>query len=130
MRILVVDDDYVSRTKLKKLLNEFGDCDVAPDGEIALKMFEKSHEESVPYALISLDIAMPGMQGQDVLKKIREYESRQKVEEEDWVKVLMVTVKNEIKSVSTSYYEGCEGYLVKPVNREKLEDALKEMKFI
>ena len=76
MRVLVVDDDYVSRTKLKALLTSLGgDCDALPDGEMVIKMFEKAHEESVPYDLITMDVEMPGMSGQEVVQKIRESES-------------------------------------------------------
>ena len=40
MRILVVDDDFVSREKLKAILAPYGDVESAEDGEAAVRMFE------------------------------------------------------------------------------------------
>ena len=129
MRILVVDDDYVSRVKLKALLSKYGECDSAPDGKTALHLFEKAHAESVPYNLISLDIDMPDMRGQEVLRKIREWEEKNKVKFSQEVKVLMITVMDDAPDVVSSFKEGCESYLNKPITPEKIENALQNMVF-
>ncbi|MBN1270081.1 MAG: response regulator [Kiritimatiellae bacterium] len=116
MRILVVDDEYVSRTKIKAILSAYGDCDVAPSGEIALDMFKKAHEESLPYGIITLDIKMPGMDGQQTLMAIRNWEKeRECFKTKTEAKVLMVTILNDRDSVMASFRENCDGYLIKPV---------------
>ena len=79
MRILIVDDDFVSRTKLEALLSEYGDCDAAEDGHQSLDMFEQAHGQSANYDLITMDIDMPGMSGHEVLSKIREWEEAHEV---------------------------------------------------
>jgi len=128
MRVLVVDDDYVSRSKLKAVLSSFADCDAAPDGEIALKMFQKAHEESVPYDLITMDIDMPGMSGQDVIQQIRQWEHEHQVcQQGKEAKILMVTVKSDPRSIVTSFRDGCEWYLIKPVTKEKVLDAFERV---
>ena len=124
MRILVVDDDYVSRTKLKSLLSAYGDCDAVPNGEIALQMFEKAFKESVPYNLITMDIEMPDLSGQEVVHSIRQWELENKVKPSQQVKILMITIKNDVNDIMSSFKEGCEWYLTKPVTPENLREAL------
>ena len=127
MRILVVDDDYVSRSKLAALLAPYGQCDSSPNGEIALKLFEEAQKELAPYELVTMDIEMPGMNGEEVVKQMRKVEESLQVPTLDSVKILMVTVKHALKDVSASYYHGCNGYLIKPTTPEGLREALAEI---
>jgi two-component system chemotaxis response regulator CheY len=130
MRVLIVDDDYVSRSKVKALLNSHADCDVAPDGDIALRMFVKAHEDLCPYDLITMDIDMPGMNGKEALQKIREWERIHKAYQTETVaKVLMVTVRKAPEDIVVSFREGCEWYLIKPVTPESLRNALARIDF-
>ena len=125
MRILIVDDDYVSRTKLKALLSAYGDCDTVPNGAMAVEMFTTAHAENVPYDLISMDVNMPGNRGQDVVKQIRDWEDQNRIPQQGKeVKVLMVTVMNTAQDIVSSFRQGCEGYLVKPVTPDSLRKAL------
>ena len=73
-RIFAVDDDFVSRVKLKNLLTPYGDCDAIPTGEMALEMVCYAHKEGVQYDLVTMDISMPGMTGIEVNEKIRDFE--------------------------------------------------------
>jgi len=131
MRILVVDDDYASRLKLKVLLGPYGDVDGASDGEQALLMFSKAHDEGIPYKLITMDIGLPDMAGQEVVREIREYEDHHRRHLADSIaKILMVSVKEDAKNVVSSFRWGCEGYLVKPVTEEKLDGTLKAVELL
>ncbi|MFH0881024.1 MAG: response regulator [Lentisphaerota bacterium] len=125
MRILIVDDDYVSRSKLKALLSKYGDCDVVPNGDLALEMFRCAHAEAIPYDLISMDVNMPGDKGQEVVRKIRNWEAEHRIPQTAIeVKILMVTVVNDPHDITLSFRQGCEGYLIKPITPEKLKEAL------
>ncbi len=125
MRILIVDDDFVSRAKLGALLCDYGVCFVAGDGHQALDMFEKAHDQSVNYDLITMDIDMPGMSGHEVLSRIREWEEAHHVYQQGHcAKVLMSTSLQSRTDIVSSFREGCEGYLRKPVTPEKLAEAL------
>ena len=130
MRFLVVDDDYVSRTKLKALLFAYGDGDAVPSGDIALRMFQIGHDEKVPYDLITMDIDMPGLKGQDVVKKIWQWEESREIYMTDQVKILTVTVKNDSENIISSFKEGCDGFLIKPATPEKLRQALAKMSIV
>ena len=128
MRTLVVDDDYVSRVKLKSLLLKYGDCDAVANGKMAIEMISLAHAEKVPYDLVTMDIEMPGMKGQEVIKQIRDFSGQLVAVKK--LKILVVTVKTDLHNVSTSYYEGSDGYLVKPTTPVNLEDQLKKIGLI
>ena len=128
MRILVVEDDYASRVKLKVLLSTYGDVDSASDGELALQMFDKASREGVHYDLITMDIGLPDMRGQEVVLQIRALERDRKAHlSGSEAKILMVTGMTDYKNVSASFQEGCEGYIVKPVNPESTQEALAKL---
>lgn len=131
MRILIIDDDYISRSQVKALMMGYGDCDIAPNGEIALLLFDAAHKEGVPYKLITVDVDMPGMNGQKVVNEIRLREdslsaSTNQVE----AKIIMVSSMDDGKNIMTSFRQGAEGYLVKPITPEKLKSTLDEIEIM
>jgi PAS domain S-box-containing protein len=67
MRILIVDDELVSREKLRKIMDTFGQCVVVESGEDALQVATSQD----PPGLILLDIIMPGMDGYEVCKRLK-----------------------------------------------------------
>jgi two-component system, chemotaxis family, chemotaxis protein CheY len=121
MRILIVDDDYISRSQLKALLAPYGDCDSAPCGRIGLDLFEAALKEEAPYEFITLDIDMPEMSGHDVITRIREHERLEHTAE---AKILMISGLKDHGNVVSSFREGCEGYLIKPVTPAGITDSL------
>ena len=125
MKILIVDDELISREKLKVLLSKTGRCDVANSGMQAYDMFCRAFETGAGYDLITLDFNMPILSGPEALQKIREFEIGNGVKTRDkWAKVIMVTARNDHKSMISSYKSGCEGYLTKPFNNEDVQKAL------
>lgn len=127
MKILIVDDDSIARAQVKSLLSKYGDCDSSPNGEIALAMLKAAAEEKAPYNLITIDIRMPKMSGQELLKHIRSYESEKKIQPKDAVKAIMITASEDFADVKSSYQEGCEYYCVKPVTQDKIDEIMAEM---
>ncbi len=67
MRILIVDDELVSREKLRKIMDTFGQCIVVENGADALRVATSQN----PPDLILLDIMMPGMDGYEVCKRLK-----------------------------------------------------------
>ena len=63
MRILVAEDDRLSRVFLKKFLVRYGECDVAVDGIEALDCFMDAVKQKKPYDLLCLDFMMPRVDG-------------------------------------------------------------------
>ncbi len=126
MRILIVEDDFVSRRILETLLTPYGQCHTAVDGEEAVRSFRMAHEESAPYDLICLDIMMPNMDGQEALKQIRGIEKDIGLKSPEEVKVVMVTALDDPKSVVEAYYRGgATSYIVKPIEKDKLLDEIR-----
>jgi len=127
VRILIVDDDYVTRAKLKAILSDHGDCDAAPNGGLALSMLEDALNDAHPYELVTMDVDMPGMTGEEVVREIRRREwnwAKRMSRPASEAKILMVTVRRDSQTVLASFRRGCEGYLTKPVTPDKLRDAL------
>ena len=72
LRVLVVDDDDAVREVAREMLDALG-CDVtsANTGKQAIELVETAAQSANPFALIFLDIGMPGMTGVEVHKKLR-----------------------------------------------------------
>ena len=121
MKILVVDDEAVSREKLMLLLSVYGECDSADKGETALEMFKRARSENRPYGLITMDVEMPGMSGKDVIAQMREIE---RTPPEHRAKILMVTITADVWTVLSSFKIGCDGYIIKPFTEEKVKEVL------
>jgi two-component system chemotaxis response regulator CheY len=131
MKFLVVEDDFTSRLVLQKMLLPYGLCDTAVNGLEAVKAFELAHEEGVPYDLIFLDIMMPEMDGKEALKIIRQKEQEMGIIPKDEVKIVMVTALDTAQDVIEAYYKGgCTSYLVKPIDKKKIINALKVFGFV
>jgi len=128
MKILVVEDDFGSRRMMQKLLEPYGDVDVVVDGEEAVEAFKMAWEESTPYDMIFMDIMMPKMDGHEALKRIREQERDMGIKADDDVKVVITSVLEDPKNVIEAYFGGsATSYLIKPIDREKLEDELERL---
>ncbi len=128
MKMLVVEDDFGSRRMMQKLLEPYGDVDVVVDGEEAVEAFKMGWEESAPYDVVFMDIMMPKMDGHEALKRIREQEKDLGVKSNDEVKVIITSVLEDPKNVIEAYFGGsATSYLIKPIDREKLEDELERL---
>jgi len=128
MRILIVEDDFISRNVLQHILANFGLCDIAVDGEEAVEAFKIAWKESKPYDLICMDIMMPVLNGHEALIQIRAIEKRMRLDSSAQAKVVMTTALGDKRNVSDAFYKGgASAYFVKPINRDEL---LKELKVL
>jgi two-component system chemotaxis response regulator CheY len=130
MRILIVEDDLTSRLLLKKMLEPFGICDVAVNGKEATQAFGMALESGEDYTLVCMDIMMPEMDGQAALKAIRKLEEESRCPPSRAAKIVMTTALRDIENVSSAFRELCDGYLVKPIARDKLIALLKDLDVI
>jgi two-component system response regulator AtoC len=110
-RILVVDDEEVVRRSYARILGEM-DCDAqaASDGEQALQAMAQR-----PFDVVLLDLRMPGAQGLDILKTIKE---RWPASE-----VVIITGYPTFESARTALRLGACDYLAKPPEADALVEA-------
>lgn len=102
LRVLVVDDEVSLRELLSEVLTDDGyDVATAGTAEEALRLFSED-----PFPLVISDIRMPGMNGIDLLKKI-------KAEKED-TQVVIITSHASLDTAVTALREGAYDYLIKP----------------
>ncbi|CQR74247.1 Response regulator MprA [Sporomusa ovata DSM 2662] len=127
MRILVAEDDMVSRKFLSKFLSQYGECDLTVDGLEALDAFLLSLKDNNPYDLICLDIMMPKVDGVKVLKTIRQLERQNGVLPEKHAKVIMVTALGETNYVQQSFELGCDAYAAKPIDIDQLVKVMEKL---
>ena len=126
MKALIVDDDFTSRNLLQKILSPYGEVDIAANGVEAVEAFSKALAQEQPYKLICMDIMMPGMNGIEALKRIRDIERQKNISGKDESLVVMVTALDDQKSIIESYYKsGANSYITKPIDRKLFLEMLK-----
>jgi len=130
MKSLVVEDDFAARKLMQRWLSQVSDCDIAVNGIEAVDAFNEALKEGVPYDLVCLDIMMPQMDGHQALEAIRQIESEQGIVGLDSVKVIMTTALDDSKHVLGAFREGCEGYIVKPIEKQKLLTEMEKLGLI
>ena len=126
MRILLAEDDFVTRKFMTGFLSKYGECDVTVDGMEAVDAFMMALEDDAPYDLVCLDIMMPVMDGYQALMGIRNLEAERKIPREKQAKIIMTTALNDEKNVKMAFDLGCTVYSGKPIDQEKFELVLKK----
>lgn len=130
MKILIAEDDFVSRKLLLKILRPYGQCDVAVDGAEAILAFKMAWSEGTPYDLILLDIMMPKYDGHHVLKEIRRIETDKGIQGLDGAKVIMTTALDDARNIIEAFRSQCEAYLTKPIDRDRVINQLVSLDLI
>jgi len=129
VKILIADDQAVSRELMVKMLTGIGNIEVFATGQEAVKSFERALEASEPFQLMILDVSMPGMSGIDLLKSVRSFEHKHKIKKPDQVKVLMLTSYSDKETVISCYMAGCDDYAIKPFNSHVFIEKIKKLGF-
>ncbi len=123
--MLVVDDTLLSRQLMTHALKTYGEIEIAVNGEEAIEAFELAWKDKSPFDVIFMDIMMPEMDGREALRRIRDWEDKNKVI--DPVKVVMSTALGDKDNVLSSFKEGAEYYLVKPIELNRLYDIMSQL---
>jgi len=127
MKILLAEDDFVTRKFMSSFLSKYGNCDVTVDGMEAVDAFLMALEDEEPYDLVCLDIMMPVMDGYQALQGIRNLEKERNIPADQAVKVIMATALNDEKNVKMAFDLGCTIYTGKPIDQDRFEMALKKL---
>lgn len=130
MKSLIVEDNYTSQYLLQKLLEPYGPFHLARDGQQAVQAVLGALGKEEPFDLICLDIMMPTMDGQEALRRIREIEAERGVAPADRAKIIMITALADRANVVRSGVQGCDRYLLKPIDKKQMLDALQKLGLI
>jgi len=104
--LLVVDDDPVIRSMLKKALEKQSyDVVEAPNGSEAVELFQEIRPD-----LVLLDVLMPMMNGYEACEAMRRYDPENKVP------VIMLTGLDDLASVDRAFDAGSTDFITKPIN--------------
>jgi DNA-binding response OmpR family regulator len=103
IRVLIIDDEYKTLELLGMRLSQDGfEVTTATTGEAGLKLAYETHPDA-----ILLDIMMPGMDGFNVCRRLREVSD---------AVIMLVTVKGDSDDVIRGLHSGADDYIVKPYN--------------
>ncbi len=115
MRILVVEDERkVAEMVSRGLRAARYAVDIAPDGQAGWAMVN-----TYPYDLVILDLSLPGIDGLELLRRIRRTDAR--------VPVLILTAKDATASKVENFEAGADDYLTKPFAFAELEVRVKSL---
>ncbi|MBI4798134.1 MAG: response regulator [Desulfarculus sp.] len=127
LRILIAEDESVSRQVLMKHLSPLGQVDLALDGHQAVEAVFASLRAGQGYDLICLDILMPNLDGRAALTAIRDLEEQNGLPLGHGAKIVMTTALRDAGSILGSFGQACDAYLAKPVTKEGLFKQLKAL---
>ena len=115
MRILVAEDDPVTRRILEATLSRLGwDVIPAPDGDAAWRILENLEGKNAP-ELAVLDWMMPGMTGVEICRKLRGTPGF------ELMYVILLTSRSEKEDIAAALAAGANDYITKPFDPIELE---------
>ncbi|MDF1615464.1 response regulator [Desulfurivibrio dismutans] len=114
-KILIVDDEYAFCKSLKQYLDKLGyQAMVATNGEHALDLIREEAPE-----LMTLDIRMPGINGYEVLNKVRHLAPE--------MRVVVVTAVDVPRMEEMLEHSGAHAVVHKPINLEELRRVIDKL---
>lgn len=114
-KILIVDDHEVVRDGLKNILTSLDNISIAGEagnGEDAVKMYS-----SLKPDLVIMDISMPGMNGIEATRVIKEKDPD--------ARILILTMHDNQEYLNQIIRSGAKGFILKNTDKEELLDAVK-----
>lgn len=117
IKVMIVDDHSLIREGLKQLLEFDGSIEVVGEASNGIECLEKI--DSVHPKVLLLDINMPEKNGIEVLKEMKEKESP--------IKVLILTVHNELEYLTQAVDIGVDGYILKDSESSELKKAIQSV---
>lgn len=128
MRILVVEDEKISRTYLQKIAGMYGECDIAEDGAVADEKIRRAFENDDRYDLVFLDIMLPKLTGHSILQLIRAYEKDYGTEPNERTAVVITSAMRDSENVKKAYDNMADEYIVKPLFKNKIEEVIEKFR--
>jgi CheY-like chemotaxis protein len=122
LSVLVAEDNEINALLMRSLLTRLGHhAVITTNGEAALESWLAAKSAGAPYDLILMDIQMPRLDGIETTKRIRTREAGQPGRP---TPILALTANTLVEDRYACFEAGMDGFLVKPLDRDKLVDAL------
>src|SRR5207248_116429 len=107
---------------MRSLLTRLGHrAVIATNGEAALESWLAARSAGTPYDLILMDVQMPQLDGIEAAKRIRTHEASGAGRR---TPILALTANTLVEDRYACFEAGMDGFLIKPLDRDKLEEAL------
>jgi PAS domain S-box-containing protein len=122
LSILVAEDNDINALLARALLVRLGHRPtIAGNGEAAVESWAAARAAGVPYDLILMDVQMPGMDGLEAARRIRATEADAPGKP---TRIVALTANAQTEDRAACLAAGMDGLLVKPLDRERLREAL------
>src|SRR4051794_1000766 len=122
LSVLVAEDNEINALLMRSLLTKLGHrVVIAINGEAALESWLGAASAGTPYDLVLMDIQMPQLDGIETTKRIRAHEAAKGGYH---TPILALTANTLVEDRYACFEAGMNGFLIKPLDREKLEEAL------
>jgi PAS domain S-box-containing protein len=122
LSVLVAEDNEINALLMRSLLTRLGHhAVITTNGEEALESWLAATSAGTPYDLVLMDIQMPQLDGIETTKRIRRLEASQPGRQ---TPILALTANALVEDRYACFEAGMDGFLIKPLDREKLADAL------
>jgi len=122
LSILVAEDNEINALLMRSLLTKLGHrVVIAVHGEAALESWLAANSAGTPYDLVLMDIQMPQLDGIEATKRIRAHEATIGGYH---TPILALTANTLVEDRYACFEAGMNGFLIKPLDREKLDEAL------
>ena len=121
LSVLVAEDNEINALLMRSLLTRLGhQVVITTDGEEAVESWLAAKSAGAPYDLVLMDIQMPRLDGIEATKRIRINEAAPGRR----TPILALTANTLAEDRHACFEAGMDGFLVKPLDREKLTEAL------
>jgi PAS domain S-box-containing protein len=122
LSVLVAEDNEINALLMRSLLTRLGhQAVITTNGDEALESWLAAKSAGAPYDLVLMDIQMPQLDGIETTKRIRAREAGQPGRR---TPILALTANTLVEDRYACFEAGMDGFLIKPLDREKLVDAL------
>ena len=122
LSVLVAEDNEINALLMRSLLTRLGHhAVITTNGEAALESWLAAKSAGAPYDLVLMDIQMPRLDGIETTKRIRAREAGQSGRP---TPILALTANTLVEDRYACFEAGMDGFLIKPLDRDKLAEAL------
>ena len=117
IRIVVADDHAIVREGLKRIVSSINDMEVA--GEAADSAEVMQHVRTLAFDVLMLDLSMPGRSGMELIRQVHA--------EKPKLRILVLSMHQELQYAVRSIKSGASGYLTKESAPALLEQAIRQI---